>query len=71
MVSYHHYVLGMIKVPFFALIISVVGCYQGLKTPLSAEGIGKQTTVAAVQSIFLIILTDAFFSVVSRVSLGF
>lgn len=62
-VGVSHYVLGLIKTPVFALIIACVGCFQGLNVQFSAESVGKQTTKAAVQSIFLIILTDALFSI--------
>ena len=57
------YLLGMFKVPFFALFITAVGCYQGLTAELSSESVGRQTTRAAVQSIFLIIIIDATFSI--------
>lgn len=62
-VDLKHYVLGMVKTPVFALIISIVGCFQGFQTGISADSVGLKTTAAAVQSIFLIIIADAFFSV--------
>lgn len=58
-----HYFLGFVKVPFFAAIIAGVGCFQGLMSQRNAESVGRQTTKAAVQAIFLIIVADAFFSV--------
>lgn len=64
MVSLQQYVLGMIKAPFFALIISLVGCFQGLQVSNSADSVGAKTTHAAVQAIFLIIIADALFSIV-------
>lgn len=63
-VSLRHYILGLIKTPVFALIIAGVGCFQGFAVGTSAESVGKQTTKAAVQSIFLIIIADALFSVI-------
>ena len=66
-----HYILGFQKVPFFAMLIATIGCYQGLMTPMNAEGIGRHTTVAAVQSIFWIIISDALFSVLSRMMIGY
>lgn len=63
-VSLTHYSLGLIKAPVFALIIAGVGCFQGFQVGLSAESVGRQTTKAAVQSIFLIIIADALFSIV-------
>ena len=59
-----HYNLGLIKAPVFALIIAGVGCFQGFQVGLSAESVGLQTTKAAVQSIFLIIIADAAFSII-------
>ncbi len=58
------YVLGMIKVPIFATIIAMVGCFQGLKVSGSAESVGQRTTVSVVHSIFLIIVADAAMSIV-------
>ncbi|HVM79484.1 MAG TPA: MlaE family lipid ABC transporter permease subunit [Stellaceae bacterium] len=56
--------LGPLKAPFFAVVIAVVGCYQGLKVSQSAESVGRLTTVSVVESIFLVIVLDAGFSVV-------
>ncbi len=55
--------VGMIKAPVFAFIIAIVGTYQGMNVTGSAESVGKLTTVSVVQSIFLVILMDAFFSI--------
>ena len=59
-----HYVLGMIKTPVFALIIALVGCFQGFQVTYDAESVGKKTTKSAVQSIFLIIIADGLFSII-------
>ncbi len=58
------YILGMIKVPFFAMLIATIGCYQGLQVTGSAESVGQRTTISVVQCIFMIIVTDAVFSVI-------
>ncbi len=63
-VEFKEYWIGMSKAPAFALIISVIGCYQGLEGALSAESVGHQTTKSVVQAIFLIIIADAGFSVI-------
>jgi len=63
-ISVRHYVLGLVKVPVFALIIALVGCFQGFRVTYNAESVGKQTTKAAVQAIFLIIIADALFSII-------
>ncbi len=59
--------VGLIKAPFFALIIAIVGCYEGLRVSRSAESVGKQTTRSVVEAIFLVIVLDAFFSVLFSV----
>lgn len=57
-------VLGLIKAPVFAVVIALVGCLQGLRVAGSASAVGRATTVSVVQSIFLVIVIDATFSVV-------
>ena len=54
---------GMVKAPVFALIIGMVGAYRGMQVRDSARELGRMTTMAVVQSIFLVILADAFFAV--------
>ena len=54
---------GLIKAPVFGLIIAVAGCFQGMQVEGSAEAVGLRTTAAVVQSIFLVIVVDAFFAV--------
>lgn len=56
--------LGLYKAPVFAVIIALVGCFQGFRVQGSADSIGKQTTKSVVQSLFLIIIADAIFSVI-------
>ncbi len=63
-VELKQYILGLIKAPFYAMIIAGVGCFQGLQVEMSAESVGYKTTKAAVQAIFLIIIADAAFSVI-------
>jgi len=54
---------GIGKAPVFAAIIAVVGCYQGFRTKGGADSVGRQTTRSVVQSIFLVIVADALFSI--------
>lgn len=54
--------VGLIKAPFFAFAIAVVGCYQGMEVGGSAESVGQRTTLSVVQSLFLVIVLDAFFA---------
>ncbi|BBI99482.1 ABC transporter permease [Ferrigenium kumadai] len=62
-VSLTSFMIGIGKAPVFAVIIALVGCYQGFQVSGSAESVGQQTTKSVVQSIFLVILTDALFSI--------
>lgn len=55
--------IGVGKAGVFALIIVTVGCFQGLRTRGSADSVGRQTTQAVVQAIFLVIVADALFSI--------
>ncbi len=58
-----HFWAGMIKAPVFAFVIAMVGCFNGLKVTGSAESVGRLTTQAVVESIFLVIVLDAMFSI--------
>ncbi|HYA29078.1 MAG TPA: MlaE family lipid ABC transporter permease subunit [Acidobacteriota bacterium] len=58
-----HYLIGMSKTPVFAMIIALVGCYQGFQVAGGVHSVGRHTTISVVQAIFLVIVTDAFFSI--------
>jgi phospholipid/cholesterol/gamma-HCH transport system permease protein len=62
-VSTTSYLVGIAKAPVFAVIISVVGCFRGFRTRGGADSVGQQTTRSVVQSIFLVIVADALFSI--------
>ena len=55
--------VGIIKAPVFAFLIAMVGTLRGMQVRTSARELGRLTTVAVVQSIFLVILADAAFAV--------
>jgi phospholipid/cholesterol/gamma-HCH transport system permease protein len=55
--------IGLIKAPVFALIIAMVGCHQGFQVERNASSVGRHTTQAVVESIFLVIVADAAFSI--------
>lgn len=63
-VSMSSYMIGIGKAPVFAALIALIGCHQGFQVGGSADDVGRQTTVSVVQSIFLVIVVDALFSVV-------
>ena len=60
-------ITGLIKSLAFGMIIVQVGCFEGFNVRGGPEGVGRATTRAVVQSIFLVILADlmitAFFYV--------
>ncbi|MBL6954442.1 MAG: MlaE family lipid ABC transporter permease subunit [Alphaproteobacteria bacterium] len=62
-VSLWSFWVGIIKAPFFAFLIAMVGCLEGLRVTRSAESVGQQTTRSVVTGIFLVIVVDAMFSV--------
>jgi len=55
--------VGIIKAPVFALLIALTGTYRGLQVRDSSRELGRLTTTAVVQSIFLVLLADALFAV--------
>lgn len=58
-----HYLIGIIKGPFFAFLIAIVSTYQGFQVSSSTESIGYYTTKSVVNAIFLVIACDAIFSI--------
>ena len=54
--------VGLIKAPFFAFVIAIIGCFQGLQVEGSSESLGQRTTLSVVQSLFVVIILDAFFA---------
>jgi phospholipid/cholesterol/gamma-HCH transport system permease protein len=62
-VPMHDVWVGLIKAPFFGLIIALAGCYQGMQVEANAEEVGNRTTMAVVQAIFMVIVLDAFFAI--------
>jgi phospholipid/cholesterol/gamma-HCH transport system permease protein len=55
--------VGIIKAPVFAALIAMAGVYRGMQVRDSSRELGRLTTMAVVQSIFLVILADALFAV--------
>jgi phospholipid/cholesterol/gamma-HCH transport system permease protein len=56
--------VGLMKAPVFAVLIALVGTLRGMQVRTSSRELGRLTTVAVVQSIFLVILADAIFAVI-------
>jgi phospholipid/cholesterol/gamma-HCH transport system permease protein len=51
---------GVLKGPFFGLIIAIVACQQGLRTTNGAVGVGRATTNTVVISMVLIYVANFF-----------
>jgi len=59
--------VGLIKAPVFAAVIALVGCYEGFQVERNAASVGLLTTRSVVESIFLVIVLDAAFSIMFSV----
>ena len=59
--------VGLIKAPVFAFVISLVGCYEGFQVERNAASVGLLTTRSVVESVFLVIVLDAAFSIMFSV----
>jgi phospholipid/cholesterol/gamma-HCH transport system permease protein len=68
--TYHDVTQGLIKPFFFAFLIALVGCYQGLQTTGGTEGVGRATTRAMVVASVLIVVVD-FFITKFLIGIGF
>ena len=68
--NYHDVTQGLIKPIFFAVLISMVGCYYGLHTTGGTEGVGRATTQAMVAASVLILVVD-FFITKFLIGIGF
>ncbi len=62
-VAVRHFFIGIAKAPFFAVIIALVGCYQGFQIRGGVDDVGRHTTISVVQGIFLVIVFDAICSI--------
>jgi len=49
---------GLLKPLVFALVISMIGCFYGLRTTGGTQGVGRSTTQAVVTSTVLIFILD-------------
>jgi len=60
----NHLFVGLVKGPFFALIIASIGSMRGMAVENSTDSIGINTKTSVVSSIFIVIICDAIFSIV-------
>lgn len=69
-VPLHYFLMGVVKAPFMALVIGLIAMSEGLKVEGSSESLSRHTTISVVKSIFMVILIDGVFAVISA-SLGY
>lgn len=55
---------GIIKAPFYAAIIAIVGCFVGFRVEDSTQSVGEKTTTSVVYALFGVILINALFSLI-------
>jgi len=60
----NHMYVGLIKGPFFALIIASIGSMRGMAVENSTDSIGINTKASVVSAIFMVIICDAIFSII-------
>ncbi|MEO8206520.1 MAG: ABC transporter permease, partial [Chthoniobacterales bacterium] len=63
-VGLHDVFAGLIKTFVFGTIVASIGVLRGLQTASGATAVGESATRAVVSGIFLIVFTDALFSIV-------
>ena len=61
-IELRHFMAGMIKTPFAAILIGIIGCSEGMKVAGSAESLGQHVTSAVVKAIFIVIICGAALS---------
>lgn len=62
-VDISHFYVGIVKAPFFALVIAIIGCRQGMAVTGSVDSLGSRVTTSVVQAIFAVIFIDALFAI--------
>jgi phospholipid/cholesterol/gamma-HCH transport system permease protein len=54
------FLTGIIKSAFFGIVVTLIGCYNGLSTEGGTEGLGRATTATVVHVTMGVIVTDFF-----------
>ncbi len=54
-----HVIIGVAKGALFGLVVSITGCYYGMRCGRSAAAVGEATTRAVVAAIVLVVVVDA------------
>ena len=56
--------MGVLKTVFFAVLITLVGCYRGFASSSDAQGVGRAATLAVVNGILAVVIADAVLTLV-------
>lgn len=59
-INYNDLASGVGKTFFFGFAISLVGCYNGLRTSGGADGVGRATTMTVVTGAITVLIMDFF-----------
>jgi phospholipid/cholesterol/gamma-HCH transport system permease protein len=59
-VKYNDLASGIFKTVFFGFAISLIGCYNGLRTTGGADGVGRATTETVVTGAITVLIMDFF-----------
>ncbi len=62
-----HVIIGLVKSLAFGAVVSLTGCYYGVRCGRSAAAVGQAATKAVVMGIVLVVVTDAVFTVLLHV----
>jgi phospholipid/cholesterol/gamma-HCH transport system permease protein len=54
------FLTGIIKSAFFGIVVTLIGCYNGLATEGGTEGLGRATTATVVHVTMGVIVSDFF-----------
>src|SRR5262250_1956803 len=54
------FLTGIIKSAFFGIVVTLIGCYNGLSTEGGTEGLGRATTATVVHVTMGVIVSDFF-----------
>ena len=61
-----HVLMGIIKAIVFGALIALISCYRGLNCGKGAEGVGRATNEAVVQSCIAILISNFFLTLLLR-----
>jgi phospholipid/cholesterol/gamma-HCH transport system permease protein len=62
--------MGLLHAFVFGFVVSLAGCYQGIRCGRNAEAVGQATTAAVVYSIVGIIVATSLITIVLTVTGG-